>query len=158
MLTDKELIEAQQKDIDMLVALVRAKNKELEELKNSGSFGTDFKFGAPYYRITSTEIVCYRLFRIEWFSNYTKPLLDLRFARVYTLDLNTMQVDDVNYGGSYLLKTCISHEQLLGKLNARKQKAFNKGDTALETKWANTIKTVIATTNRLAKFFELKEC
>ena len=34
--TTKELIEAQQKDIDMLVSLVRAKNKELEELKDPG--------------------------------------------------------------------------------------------------------------------------
>ena len=155
-MTDKELIEAQQKDIDMLVALLRAKNKEIEKLKDSNSFGTDFKFGAPYYRITSTEIICYRLFRIEWFSNGTKPQLDLRFFKVYTLDLNTMRVDENNYGGSCLLRTCISHEQLMGKLNARQQKAFNKGNTALETKWANTIQTVIATNNRLADYFELK--
>lgn len=155
-MTDKELIKAQQKDIDMLVALVRAKNKELEKLKDSGSFGTDFKFDTPYFRLETNYITCYRLVNLvwhKWFMSQQEPALDLRFSRCFTVDLDRETIIN-NRGGNQLLKTCISWDALKNRLLRRLKIATNKGDLKEMTHWNNVLKLIKEKTNNCTSFFK----
>ena len=49
-MTDKELIEAQERDIRNLLNTIRIRDDQIEVMKNAAkNLGTDFKFDTPYY-------------------------------------------------------------------------------------------------------------
>ena len=155
-MTDKELIEAQEKDIRNLLNTLRIRDDQIEVMKQSAkSYGTEFKFDTPYYRIETNYITCYRLVNIvwhKWYKSMKEPALDLRFNRCFMVHLSTEQVIN-NAGGNQRLKTCITWDELKNKLLRRMKIAANKKDSKAVARWNNIIKLLRETTNNCTAYF-----
>lgn len=156
-MTDKELIEAQEKDIRNLLNTLRIRDDQIEVMKQSAkSYGTEFKFDTPYYRVETNYITCYRLVNIvwhKWYQSMKEPALDLRFNRCFMVDLDQENVIN-NPGGNQRLKTCISWDELKSKLLRRMKIAAKKKDTKAVAHWNNVLKLLKATTNISSAYFK----
>ena len=152
-MTDKELIEAQERDIRNLIDTIRIRDDQIEVMKNaSKNLGTDFKFDTPYYRLETNYITCYRLVNIVWHKwnrSMIEPALDLRFSRCYMVQLDQQHVIN-NTGGNQVLKTCISWEDLKSKLLRRAKIALNKGDAKGV---AHILQLILNETNKCTAYF-----
>lgn len=131
-MTDKELIEAQERDIRNLIDTIRIRDDQIEAMKNATrNYDTDFKFDTPYFRIDKYNITCYRLVNIvihKWFKSMKEPAIDFRFSRCFQLQLK----DELLYncgGGNQALKTCITWDKLKEKILRKIKIAINKNDT-----------------------------
>ena len=155
-MTDKELIEAQERDIRNLLNTIRIRDDQIEVMKNSAKdFGTEFKFDTPYYRLETNYITCYRLVNIvwhKWNKSMKEPALDLRFSKCYMIQLDKEHVIN-NIGGNQLLKTCISYEDLKNRLLRRLKIASNKGDTKEMAHWDHILTLVEQETNKCTAYF-----
>lgn len=155
-MTDKELIEAQERDIRNLLNTIRIRDDQIEVMKNAAkNLGTDFKFDTPYYRLETNYITCYRLVNIVWhkWNKATKePALDLRFSRCYMIQLNKQHVIN-NTGGNQLLRTCISWEDLKSRLLRRAKVALNKGDSQGVAHWQSILQLIVNETNKCTAYF-----
>lgn len=155
-MTDKELIEAQEKDIRNLLNTIRLKDDQIEAIKNAAkNYGTDFKFDTPYFRLETGYITCYRLVNLvwhKWYMSQKEPTLDLRFSRCYMINLTTETVVN-NQGGNQLLKTCISWEDLKSRLLRRAKVALNKGDTQGVAHWQSILQLIVNETNKCTAYF-----
>ncbi len=155
-MTDREIIEAQERDIRNLLNTIRIRDDQIEVMKNATKdYGTDFKFDTPYYRLETNYITCYRLVNIvwhKWNKSMKEPVLDLRFSRCYMVKLNNAQVVN-NTGGCQLLRTCISWENLKSKLLRRSKIAFNKGDVKGVAHWQNILQLIVNETNKCTAYF-----
>lgn len=155
-MTDKELIEAQEKDIRNLLNTIRLKDDQIEAIKNSAkNYGTDFKFDTPYFRLETGYITCYRLVNLvwhKWYMSQKEPTLDLRFSRCFMVDLDQENIIN-NQGGNQLLKTCISWDDLKNRLFRRLKTATNKGDSKEIAHWNNILKIIKQEVNNCTAFF-----
>lgn len=156
-MTDKELIEAQERDIRNLINTIRIRDDQIEAMKNAAKdYGTDFKFDTPYFRLETGYITCYRLVNLvwhKWSMSMKEPVLDLRFSRCFMVDLDQENIIN-NQGGNQLLRTCISWDDLKNRLLRRLKIATNKGDLKEMTHWNNILKLVKQETNNCTAFFK----
>lgn len=155
-MTDKELIEAQERDIRNLLNTVRLKNDQIETMKNAAKdYGTEFKFDTPYYRLETKYISCYRLVNIvwhKWHKSMIKPELDLRYSEVWSIRLSDKS-KCTGYGGNRVLKSCISYEDLKAKLIRRAKIALNKGNATEVAHWTEVMQMIKEETNKCTAFF-----
>ena len=155
-MTDKELIEAQERDIRNLLNTIRIRDDQIEVMKNAAkNYGTDFKFDTPYYRLETNYITCYRLVNIVWHKwnrSMKDPALDLRFSRCYMIQLNKEQVIN-NQGGNQLLKTCITYDDLMSRLLRRSKIAVNKGNVQEAAHWTKIMQMIKDETNKCTAYF-----
>lgn len=156
-MTDKELIEAQERDIRNLLNTIRIRDDQIEVMKNSAkNYGTDFQFDTPYFRLETDYITCYKLVNIvvrKWSIHSKEPIVDLRFSRAYMIHLKTKQVIN-NSGGNQLLRTCISWEDLKSRLLRRAKVALNKGDAEGVSYWNSILQLVTDETNKSTAYFK----
>lgn len=160
MLTDKELIEAQEQDIRNLLAQLRLKDEEIDKVKQEhANYGTNFKFDTPYFRLDSYYVSCYRLVNVviyKWNKSATAPGIDTRFSEVYAIRLSDLY-EQHGTGGNRVLKTCISYDELMRKLERRVKIATNKNDLESRNKYLKLIAKVQAKTSECTSFFDMKE-
>lgn len=158
-MTDKELIEAQEKDIRNLLNTIMIRDDQIEAMKNSAkSYGTEFKFDTPYYRVEANYITCYRLVNIvvhKWYLSMKEPSVDLRFSRCFMVDLDQENIIN-NAGGNSRLKTCVSWDELKNKLLRRMKIASNKQDSTAVAHWNNVLKLIMETTNKCTSYFNVE--
>lgn len=137
MLTDKELIEAQEQDIKNLTIKLNTLWSEITSLKQKSDEEklSGYKFGAPYFRIDNYAIYGYKLTNVvitKW-NKKCSVNIDARFYQLFYITLSdTPQYTRVS-GGTRTLSTCISLEALVNRLIKRKNKAIKRGDTKTES-------------------------
>lgn len=143
MLTDKELIEAQEQDIKNLTIKLNTLWSEITSLKQKpDEFKlSGYKFGAPYFRIDKYNIYGYKLTNVvisKW-NHHSKVSIEARFFELFSISLSDTPQFNRHPGGSRKLTTCISLGALLNKLNKRKDKAFKNGDSKTESMYEQVI-------------------
>ena len=136
MLTDKELIEAQEQDIKNLTIKLNTLWSEITVLRNKPDEEkiSGYRFGVPYFRIDKYSIYCYKLTNVVM-SKWNKKCLvniDARFYQLFYITLSDTPQYTRTPGGTRKLSTCISLNSLVTKLNKRKDKAFKNGDSKTE--------------------------
>ena len=131
-MTDKELIEAQERDIRNLLNIIREKDEVIASSNSkSVNYPTDYKFDTPYFRIDKYYITCYRLVNIvihKWHKTMHEPGVEFRFNRIFYLRLENETVSNCS-GGNQLLKSCITWDSLKEKLLRKMKIATNKNNT-----------------------------
>ena len=143
MLTDKELIEAQEQDIKNLTIKLNTLWSEITALKNKPDEEriSGYKFGVPYFRIDKYAIYCYK-FIAAVMSKWNKKCsvnIDARFYEMFQITLSDTPQYTITHGGNRKLTTCISLDSLVTKLNKRKDKAFKNGDSKTEDKYEQVL-------------------
>lgn len=143
MLTDKELIEAQEQDIKNLTIKLNTLWSEITSLKQKSDEEklSGYKFGAPYFRIDNYAIYCYKLVGVVM-SKWNKKCsvnIDARFYQLFYITLSDTPQYTITSGGTRTLSTCISLDSLVTKLNKRKDKAFKNGDSKTESMYEQVI-------------------
>ena len=143
MLTDKELIEAQEQDIKNLTIKLNTLWSEITALKNKLDEEriSGYKFGVPYFRIDKYAIYCYK-FIAAVMSKWNKKCsvnIDARFYEMFQITLSDTPQYTRTHGGNRKLTTCISLDSLVTKLNKRKDKAFKNGDSKTEDKYEQVL-------------------
>lgn len=144
MLTDKELIEAQEQDIKNLTMKLNTLWSEITALKNKPDEEkiSGYKFGVPYFRIDKYGIYCYKLVAVviaRWRKDYPATI-DTRFHEMFNIILSDTPQYNIVPGGTRKLTTCISLDSLVNRLNKRKDKAFKNGDFKTEDKYEQVLK------------------
>lgn len=156
-MTDKELIEAQERDIRNLIDTIRIRDDQIEVMKNAAkSYGTDAQFDVPYYRLETNYITCYRLVNIvwhKWHVSAKSPTLTLRYSQCYSIRISDAQVYDYS-GGNRALKTCITYDDLMSRLLRRAKQALKKGDAKLVSHWNTLMNLVKSETNKCTAYFK----
>ena len=137
MLTDKELIEAQEQDIKNLTIKLNTLWSEITSLKQKSDEEklSGYKFGAPYFRIDNYAIYCYKLVGVVM-SKWNKKCsvnIDARFYQLFYITLSDTPQYTITSGGIRKLTTCIGFETLVNRFIKRKNKAIKRGDTKTES-------------------------
>lgn len=143
MLTDKELIEAQEQDIKNLTIKLNTLWSEIISLKQKSDEEklSGYKFGAPYFRIDKYNIYGYKLTNVV-ISKWNKKCsvnIDARFYQLFYITLSDTPQYTRTPGGTRTLSTCISLDALVNKLIKRKDKAFKNGDSKTEAKYEQVL-------------------
>ena len=144
MLTDKELIEAQEQDIKNLTIKLNTLWSEITALKSKPDEEriSGYKFGVPYFRIDKYGIYCYKLVAVviaRWRKDYPATI-DTRFHEMFNIILSDTPQYNIALGGTRKLSTCISLDSLVNRFIKRKNKAIKRGDTKTESMCGQVLK------------------
>lgn len=158
MMTDKEIIAAQDADIKNLLAelktLKESSTAEIERLKAlPGQFNSEYKFGDPYFRLYPHYIYAYRLVNIvhsQWNNSY-EPHTVNRFTEVFWINLDDGTIN--SYGGGNKALKVITYDDLKNRMLRRLKIATNKGDVADIAKWNRVLQAIDAGIAQHSNYF-----
>lgn len=129
-MTNDEIILAQKEDINTLIKALRFRDATIASL-NKRSYIRKYEYNTPYFRIINYGIRVYALVNIEeqkWESG--DIYVTYRFHDLFGFCLKEPAFGSFNgsWGGRCSLRTCITYEELMKKLERRARINYkNKG-------------------------------
>ena len=136
-MTNEEIIELQKKDIATLQAQRKFLAEQIVRLQSQPKVkvagARDYEFDVPYFRLTTYEIVCYRVVSIvdyKWNKN-SEVNTEYRFSDIFGFNLYSNNFGAARRGcyGNRRFTTCISYDELMKKLKRRVASNYkNKGN------------------------------